>query len=190
MAERVIVPGDPGRALRLAQALTDAPKMLNHNRGLWGYTGTAADGKPLTIQSTGLGGASAAAVVADLAALGARRLVRAGTCAALGPLVLGTVATAGPVLALDGASRALGDVPQLEGEVTVASTDLAWQPVPAGVDARDLTSGAVACAAGAFGLEVAVVVLVAEDASGERLDDEALHAGELELGRRALGLLG
>ena len=32
-----------------------APKMLNHNRGLWGYTGAAADGAPLTIQSTGHG---------------------------------------------------------------------------------------------------------------------------------------
>ena len=42
LAERVLLPGDPGRALRLAQELLDAPKMLNHNRGLWGYTGTAA----------------------------------------------------------------------------------------------------------------------------------------------------
>ena len=55
VAERVLLPGDPGRALRLAQQLLDAPKMLNHNRGLWGYTGAAADGEPLTIQSTGLG---------------------------------------------------------------------------------------------------------------------------------------
>ena len=36
--------------------------MLNHNRGLWGYSGTAADGAPLTIQSTGMGGPSAAIV--------------------------------------------------------------------------------------------------------------------------------
>ena len=35
----MLLPGDPGRALRLAQQLLDAPKMLNHNRGLWGYTG-------------------------------------------------------------------------------------------------------------------------------------------------------
>ena len=41
VAERVLLPGDPGRALRLAQQLVDAPKMLNHNRGLWGYTGVA-----------------------------------------------------------------------------------------------------------------------------------------------------
>ena len=57
--------------------------MLNTNRGLWGYTGAAADGEPLTIQSTGMGGPSAAIVVEELIALGARRLVRVGTCGAL-----------------------------------------------------------------------------------------------------------
>ena len=46
--------------------------MFNHNRGLWGYTGTAADGEPLTIQSTGMGGPSAAIVIAELHDLGAR----------------------------------------------------------------------------------------------------------------------
>jgi uridine phosphorylase len=190
VAERVLAPGDPGRALRLAQSLTEAPRMLNHNRGLWGYTGTAADGAPLTIQSTGLGGASAAAVVADLAALGARRLVRAGTCIAIGDLPLGAVVTAGELLARDGASRALGATPALTGEVTVASTDLPWEDVPSVADVRDLTSGAVAAAATAFGLEVAIVLLVAEDATGARLDVDALHAAELELGDRALALLG
>ena len=45
VAERVLLPGDPGRALRLAQQLLEAPKMLNHNRGLWGYSGAAADGE-------------------------------------------------------------------------------------------------------------------------------------------------
>src|SRR5215210_7405483 len=83
VAERVLLPGDPGRALRLAQQLLDAPKMLNHNRGLWGYSGTAADGAPLTIQSTGMGGPSAAIVAEELIALGARRLLRVGTCGAL-----------------------------------------------------------------------------------------------------------
>src|SRR3712207_7310066 len=52
------------------------PRMFNHNRGLWGYTGTAADGAPMTIQATGMGGPSAAIVVAELIDLGARRLVR------------------------------------------------------------------------------------------------------------------
>src|SRR5919112_989792 len=85
VAERVLLPGDPGRALRLAQLLIDGPRMLNHHRGLWGYTGPAADGELLTVQSTGLGGPSAAIVVEELIGLGARRFVRVGTCGALVP---------------------------------------------------------------------------------------------------------
>src|ERR1700742_3486054 len=108
VAERVLLPGDPGRALRLATQLIDGPRMLNHHRGLWGYSGPAADGGPLTIKSTGLGGPSAAAVVADLLALGARRLVRVGTAAALGATPLGALVVAESALAEDGASRALG----------------------------------------------------------------------------------
>ena len=58
--------------------------MFNHNRGLWGYTGAALlDGAPLTIQSTGMGGPSAAIVIAELADLGARTLLRVGTCGGL-----------------------------------------------------------------------------------------------------------
>ncbi len=83
LAERVLLPGDPGRALRLAQELLEAPKMLNHNRGLWGYTGTAPDGALLSIQSTGMGGPSAAIVATELIELGARRLLRIGTCGGL-----------------------------------------------------------------------------------------------------------
>ena len=55
LAPRALLPGDPGRALLLAQELTDEPRMFNHNRGLWGYTGTASDGAPLTIMSHGHG---------------------------------------------------------------------------------------------------------------------------------------
>src|SRR6202035_1963899 len=80
---RVLLPGDPGRALALAQELLDAPRMFNHNRGLWGYTGTAADGELLTVQATGMGGPSAAIVFHELIELGARRAVRVGTCGGL-----------------------------------------------------------------------------------------------------------
>ncbi len=110
LAERVLLPGDPGRALALAQVLIDAPLMFNHHRGLWGYTGPArADGEPLTIQSTGMGGPSAAIVLHELIALGARRAVRVGTCGALQPhLALGDLVIARESIGLDGTSRALG----------------------------------------------------------------------------------
>src|ERR1700719_3135083 len=66
LAPRVLLPGDPGRALALAQELLRDPRMFNHNRGLWGYTGLARDGELLTIQSTGIGGPSAAIVLEEL----------------------------------------------------------------------------------------------------------------------------
>ncbi|HEV2814376.1 MAG TPA: hypothetical protein VGW10_14065, partial [Solirubrobacteraceae bacterium] len=109
LAERVLLPGDPGRALLLAQELLTEPKMFNHNRGLWGYTGAAPDGEPLTIQSTGMGGPSAAIVLEELCDLGVKRAVRVGTCGALdGGLALGDLVVAREALCEDGTSRALG----------------------------------------------------------------------------------
>ncbi len=139
LAERVLLPGDPHRALMVAQDLLEGPLMFNHARGLWGYTGTAADGDPLTVQSTGMGGPSAAIVCEELIALGARRLVRIGTCGALnGSLGLGEVVAVAEALPADGASVALGAERPLAAEpglvsllvaagaraVTVVSTDL------------------------------------------------------------------
>jgi len=117
LAERVLLPGDPGRALRLAQSLLAEPKMFNHNRGLWGYTGVASDGAQTTIQSTGMGGPSAAIVVSELADLGARRLLRVGTCGAVHPsLALGDLVIAASAIAEDGTSRALGARDRVDGD--------------------------------------------------------------------------
>ena len=41
-AADAILVGDPGRALLLAQELLEEPKMSNHARGLWGYSGPDA----------------------------------------------------------------------------------------------------------------------------------------------------
>jgi DeoD family purine-nucleoside phosphorylase len=116
----VLLPGDPGRALMLAQAVLEEPRMFNHNRGLWGYTGTAPDGGTVTIQATGMGGPSAAIVLAELIALGARRAIRVGTCGALaGGLELGSLVIAGEAICADGTSRALG-----AGERALADEDI------------------------------------------------------------------
>ncbi len=143
LAERVLLPGDPHRALAVAQHLLDGPKMFNHQRGLWGYTGIAADGEPLTVQATGMGGPSAAIVTEELIALGARRLVRIGTCGALlDGLELGELVAARSVLAADGASVALGANGALGSDpvllellvaagaraATVVSSDLFYDP--------------------------------------------------------------
>jgi uridine phosphorylase len=144
LAERVLLPGDPGQALAVAQALLETPpRMFNHARGLWGYTGIASDGEPLTVQATGMGGPSAAIVCEELIALGATRLVRIGTCAALDPeLEPGVLLAAESVLPGDGTSSALGadaplaPDPELLGRLvaagarpaTVASIDLFYDP--------------------------------------------------------------
>lgn len=135
LAERVLLPGDPGRALRLAQALLDPPTMFNHNRGLWGYTGTAPDGRPLTIQSTGMGGPSAAIVIVELAELGARQFIRIGTCGALAPrLGLGQLIVVDAALPRDGTSAALGARAALapDPELTRALRDSAGDGAQAG----------------------------------------------------------
>jgi uridine phosphorylase len=206
VAERVLLPGDPGRALRLAQQLVDLPKMLNHHRGLWGYTGIAADGAPLTIQSTGLGGPSTAIVAEELIALGARRLVRVGTCRALADLPLGSLVVADGVRAEDGASRALGAFGTLrpDGELLAAlragasalgevvSTDLYYDPgAPAweGAVAADLSAAALLAVAARHGARAACVLVVSDSPAG-RIDPEALERAEVELGRVGGAALG
>jgi uridine phosphorylase len=209
VAERVLLPGDPGRALRLATQLIEGPRMLNHHRGLWGYSGLAADGLPLTIQSTGLGGPSAAAVVAELVELGARRLVRVGTAAGLGQTALGAVVVAEAALAADGASRALGAADRVEADAgltaaltaaceaapatargLVASADIhdpvlatAW--AEAGALACDLATAAVFAAGQRHGAAASAVLGITR-AHGERLADDALEPLEREIGAIAI----
>jgi DeoD family purine-nucleoside phosphorylase len=218
VAERVLLPGDPGRAMRLAQQLTDSPRMLNHNRGLWGYTGTAADGEPLTVQSTGMGGPSAAIVCEELIALGARRLVRVGTCGALvaGP-ALGDLVVAEGAIAGDGASRALGGdgtaAPDAELHATlrdaadgahaglVVSADLFYDPDPAraaswvdaGALAIEMEAATVFRVAERHGAAAACVLAVTDLlASGdrERIGSDELERAESELGRVGAAALG
>ena len=83
IAPDAVLPADPAHALLLAQELLEAPLMSNHSFGLWGYHGETAAGRPLTVQSTGIGGPSAAVVLRELAELGVRRAVRVGACTPL-----------------------------------------------------------------------------------------------------------
>ena len=135
LAPRALLPGDPGRALALAQLVLSEPKMFNHNRGLWGYTGAAADGEPLTIQSTGMGGPSAAIVLEELCDLGLERAIRVGTCGALDDgLRLGDLVIAEAAIAADGASRALGAGDRVAADAALVA---ALQAAAAGDDAAD-----------------------------------------------------
>src|SRR3954453_23106470 len=120
-APDALIPGDPGRALALAQQLLTEPKMSNHARGLRGYTGETPDGGALSIQSTGMGGPSAAIVLHELAELGVRRAIRVGTCGALdSALRLCDVISVGGAFAGDGPRRALGaaEIAEPDAELT------------------------------------------------------------------------
>src|SRR5215218_3453021 len=166
VAERVLLPGDPGRALRLATALIDGPRMLNHHRGLWGYSGPAADGEPLTIQSTGLGGPSAAAVVAELLELGARRLVRVGTAAGLGRTGPGAIVVAEVAIAADGASRALGAGERAMTEALARGCPGAMRGLVASADIHDPVLAAAWAAEGAIACDLATAAVLAAAARG------------------------
>lgn len=208
LAERVLLPGDPHRALTVAQALLEEPKMFNHARGLWGYTGIAADGDPLTVQATGMGGPSAAIVVEELIALGARALVRIGTCGALREgFELGELVAGREVIASDGTSAALGANPRLAPDrtldeelvaagatpVTIVSSDLFYDPraslsaewVAAGADVVEMEAAALLAVADRHHVPAAVVLAVTDLIAGEdrrRISADALEALGIRLG--------
>jgi DeoD family purine-nucleoside phosphorylase len=217
LAERVLLPGDPGRALLLAQSLLIEPKMFNHNRGLWGYSGPATDGHPLTIQSTGIGGPSAAIVITELHDLGARTMVRIGTCGALDPaLELGQLVVAAEAIADDGTSRALGAGPRVAagpdlvvrltgaaGDTgrsgPVVSTDLFYDGAEDS-EQRWLADGALAvemeaatlfALAGRRGFEAGALLIVTDllVPTRRRIDPGELRAAEYRLGEVALRAL-
>jgi DeoD family purine-nucleoside phosphorylase len=216
LAERVLLPGDPGRALRMAQRLLDEPKMLNHNRGLWGYTGTAADGHLLSIQSTGMGGPSAAIVAHELIELGAKRLLRVGSCGGLHrDLHLGQLVVTSDALSDDGTSQALGGheplarvpaTPELLAKLRQAALrhpthDVADGPAVSTdlfYDADDRHSGWVSAGALVVEMEAATIFTIAARKGVEAgcallvsdtlYDDEIQRIGEHELHEAELAL--
>jgi DeoD family purine-nucleoside phosphorylase len=211
VAERVLLPGDPQRALAVAQALLDSPRMMNARRGLWGYTGTAPDGRPVTVQSTGMGGPSAAIVVEELIELGARTFIRIGTCGSLVPdLRLGELLAVEAAIAADGASQALGADGRVEADAsltealetrsgTVVSTDLFYDPradvherwVQAGAEAIEMEAAAVLSVALRHGARAGCVLAVTDElANGRvRMGQERIDEVGVELGRVGLAAL-
>lgn len=210
----VLLPGDPGRALALAQHLLVEPKMSNHHRGLWGYTGETKSGRPLSIQSTGMGGPSAAIVLHELAELGARRAVRIGTCGALDDsLSLGDLLCAAEALPRDGASIALGaadsarpDPDLLErlsasaAPATVVSTDLFYELDPreragwieAGARAVEMETATLFALGARLGVATASLLAVSDVfPGGERqvIADQPLLEASQRMGEAALGAL-
>jgi purine-nucleoside phosphorylase len=130
-APLVLLPGDPNRARRISERFDEgSTRTVNEHRGLFGFTGTY-NGTPVSVQTSGMGTPSMSIVAEELLRLGARRLMRVGTCGGIarglktGDLVIATAAC--PV---DGATQTY-----LHGEAYAPAADFAL--TRALVDAAD-----------------------------------------------------
>ena len=83
-ADACLLPGDPLRAQYIAETFFDQPVQRNSERGMLGFSGTF-EGKPVSVQATGMGCPSAAIVMEELVQLGVQRFLRVGTCGGLQP---------------------------------------------------------------------------------------------------------
>ncbi len=83
-AEACLLPGDPLRAKYIAENFLEGAEARNRERGMLGFTGTY-DGRPVSVQATGMGCPSVAIVVEELVRLGVKRMLRVGTCGSLQP---------------------------------------------------------------------------------------------------------
>jgi uridine phosphorylase len=201
IAADAILVGDPGRALMLAQELLEQPKMSNHARGLWGYSGLTDSGRELTIQSTGMGGPSAAVVIGDLAELGVERAIRIGTCAAIGDLGLGDLLIADEARTPAGASAtpepaltsALADALEEAVRGVVVSLDSLYRPEAAipslTAEGADMQTAGLLQAAGERRVAAAAVLVAAERSDAGQLRDEDLEAAAKRVGRVAAAVL-
>jgi purine-nucleoside phosphorylase len=214
IAADAILVGDPGRALLLAQELLEQPKMSNHARGLWGYTGKTPEGHELTIQSTGMGGPSASVVLADLAALGVRRAIRIGTCTSLKNQALGAVMVVTEAFPEPGGSLrpAHGQAeprqpvvepdPVLTHQLLVAlddatgaiavSLDVLHQPgqeAPPASEVADMQTAALFATASEFEVVIAALLIVAQTREGDHVSDERLEAAAKRAGAGAAATL-
>jgi len=107
-APLVLLPGDPARATAIASRFDgglEAARQVNTNRGLLGYSGTV-DGRPISVQTSGMGAPSIALVAEELLRLGARQLIRVGTTGALrSEIELGSIVIATASSPTDGTTQ-------------------------------------------------------------------------------------
>lgn len=106
VAPYVLIPGDPGRAERIAETFEN-PKLIARNREYVLYTGTTKSGTPISVCSTGIGGPSASIAVEELVRIGATHFIRVGSAGGrqpetpIGSVVVVTSAYRGEGTSLD-----------------------------------------------------------------------------------------
>ena len=111
-AEACLLPGDPLRAKYIAETFMDDVVQRNGERGMLGYTGTF-EGKPVSVQASGMGCPSAAIAIEELIQLGVKKIVRVGTCGGLQPgQAMGDLIVALSAIPADGTTQTyVGDEP-------------------------------------------------------------------------------
>lgn len=144
VAEWVLLPGDPGRARRIAERF-DKKRLVAENREYVLYTGTYR-GVEVSVCSTGIGGPSAAIALEELIRVGGRNFIRVGSCGGRQEDI-----PIGSLIVVTGAFRGEG-------------TSLAYLPLgfPAVAD-LEITNGLIR-AAHAMGYEVVVGLGYTRDA--------------------------
>jgi DeoD family purine-nucleoside phosphorylase len=168
-AEACLLPGDPLRAKYIAETFLEDVEQKNWERGMLGYTGTF-NGRPVSVQATGMGCPSAGIVIEELAQLGVKRVLRVGTCGGLQPdMKLGDL-----IVALSAVPADATATHYIGGEVHAPTAD--W----------DLVHGAVH-AAKELGKPVRVGPIVSSDifynpdpAQYERWSNRGVLAVEME----------
>jgi uridine phosphorylase len=185
--------------------------MSNHARGLWGYSGKTASGLELTVQATGMGGPSAAIVLADLNKLGVQRAIRVGTCSGIpGRAELGELLLPVEAVAAVGSAASFGHAPgaavppdprlyglladELAGDARVAPVasfdTLHGDPAtaPTAVVAADMQTVAVFSRGAELKMAVAAVLIVSK-VEDEVLEDEPLGQASVHAGKAAVKAL-
>ncbi|MGI8830567.1 MAG: purine-nucleoside phosphorylase [Candidatus Limnocylindria bacterium] len=160
-APLVLLPGDPNRARRISERFDDGSvRQVNDHRGLFGFTGTY-NGVPVSVQTSGMGTPSLSIVVEELLRLGARRLIRVGTCGGIADgLQTGDLVIASAACPVDGATTTY-----LHGEAYAPAADF------------NLTRALVDAAAAA-GIEVQTGLVASVDVFYNTDDDYARRWSE------------
>lgn len=82
VAPWVLLPGDPDRTQYIAEKFLTDPVCYTDYRRMVGYTGSW-NGIPVSVQTTGMGGPSAAIILHELKMLGVKGFIRIGTCGSI-----------------------------------------------------------------------------------------------------------
>lgn len=100
----VLLPGDPGRVLKIVKYWDEAVKKAEHRQYIT-YAGKYK-GVPIAVTSTGIGGPAVAIAVEELARVGAHTFIRVGSTGAIQPEIkCGDLIISTGAVRFDGASK-------------------------------------------------------------------------------------